>query len=96
MNHETEIQRLESLLARYRARIETLQDEADRAPSKLREDLARELSEIHRRQRHAEEHLAQVRLRHAESWEEEDFATGLMAIFDDLGRRIDGLFGRIA
>lgn len=96
MNHETEIHRLENLLARYRARIEVLQHEAARADSKLREDLARELAEIHKRQRHAEEQLAHARLQRAESWEEEDFAAGLMAIFDDLGRRIDGLFGRMA
>lgn len=96
MNHEAEIHRLEQLLARYRSQVEVLHDEASRADPKLREDLARQLDDIHRRQRHAEEHLAHARLQRAESWEEEDFATGLMAIFDDLGRRIDGLFGRMA
>lgn len=96
MNHENEILRLEHLLARYRAKTEALQGEVARADAKLREDLGRELAEIHKRQRHAEEHLAQARLQHAESWLEEDFGTGLFAIFDDLGRRIDGLFGRIA
>ncbi len=96
MNYETEITRLESLLTRYRAMTAELQDEVARADSKLREDLHRELVEIHHRQRHAEEHLAQARLQQAESWVEEDFGTGLFAIFDDLGRRIDALFGRMA
>ncbi len=96
MNHETEITRLETLLARYRSMTAALQDEVGRADAKLREDLHRELGEIHHRQRHAEEHLAQARLQQAESWVEEDFGTGLFAIFDDLGRRIDSLFGRMA
>lgn len=96
MNHENEILRLESLLARYRAKTAALQTEVARADAKLREDLGRELIEIHHRQRQAEEHLAQARLQQAESWIEEDFGTGLFAIFDDLGRRIDSLFGRVA
>lgn len=96
MNHVSEIQRLENLLARYGARIEVLEDEIAGADAKLREDLQRAMAEIHKRQRHAESNLSQARLQHAESWEEEDFGAGLIAIFDDLGRRIDGLFGRIA
>lgn len=96
MNHQDEILRLEQLLERYRTKTALLQSEIAQADAKLREDLSHELMEIHKRQRQAEEHLAQARLQQAESWLEEDFGTGLFAIFDDLGRRIDGLFGRMA
>lgn len=95
MTHQQEILRCQGRLLRCRDRIAGLEAELGRADAKLREDLGRELHALRRTYRRAEEHLARARLEEAESWAEDDFGTGLFAIFDDLGRRIDGLFARV-
>jgi len=94
MNHDHEMLRCEHQLLRCRMRMDLLEADLGRADAKLREDLTRELRALRRRYRRAEEHLARARLGAAEAWCEEDFGTGLFAIFDNLGRRIDGLFER--
>jgi len=95
MDHEHDVARCERQLRRYRERMQLLEAEIVRADAKLREDLNREVAGLRRLYRRAEEHLAHARLGAAESWVEDDFGTGLFAIFDDLGRRIDGLFSRV-
>ena len=95
MNHEHEVVRCQSQLLRCRGRMDVLEAELGRAEGKLREDLGRELRSLRRQFRRAEEHLARARLGAAESWTEDDLGTGIFAIFDDLGRRSDGLLPRV-
>lgn len=94
MNHEQQLARCQDRLLRCRGRMDLLEAELGRADAKLREDLTRELRALRRSYRLAEGRLARARLGAAEAWAEEDFGTGLFAIFDDLGRRIDQLFAR--
>lgn len=92
MNQQQQIQQLEKHLEHLKERRQELETQLGQADSKLREDLGHELGELQRHFRHAEEHLAQLRLDDAESWADEDLGTGILAIFDEIGNRLDKLF----
>ena len=94
MNHELDVARCQRQLLRCRGRMD-LEAELGRADAKLRQDLGLELLALRRRFRRAEQHLGRARLEAAESWTEDDLGTGILAICDALGRRIDGLFTRL-
>lgn len=96
MNMEEEIQNLESRLVKFNQEIGQLEVEIEKGNQKLKEDLRPQLEAIRQRRRYAEERLEKARLEKAESWLDEDFRAGLLAIFDDIGRRIDSLFGRVS
>lgn len=96
MNAVEEISNLERRLARFDQKIGQLEAEIDKGNQKLKEDLRPRLEVIRQRRRYAEERLRGARLEQAESWMDEDVRAGILAVFDDIGRRIDSLFGRIS
>lgn len=96
MDHDDKIRQLEQRLAEMDEHIAELERRLPNAPTQERGALDRELSAIRERHRHAEQRLAQEKLEQAESWQEEDLETGILEIFDDIGRRIDAMFSRIA
>jgi chromosome segregation ATPase len=94
MKVDQHIEQLEGRLAAFDDQIKEMEGKIDDANSKLKEDLALDLNHIKKKRHHAEEQLAQLRLNKAESWADEEFRSGMFAVFDDIGRRLGGLFTR--
>ena len=92
---EDDIQALKRQLDHLDRRIEELEGRLAQAGSALRERYQSELKTLRERHREAETELARLRRDEADSWEEEDLQGGLLAIFDDLGGRLDRLFGEV-
>jgi predicted nucleic acid-binding Zn-ribbon protein len=94
MDVDTEINRLEERLASYREQIDELEGETDAATGTPKEALQAELADVRKHFTSAEEHLAELRLRKAEAWQDETFRTALLNVFDVTGDRIDRSFRR--
>ncbi len=89
---EERIRRLERRMGELDARIQELEADMGKADAKLREDLAPRLKEIQDKRRKVERLLADLKLKEAEAWDDQNLETGLFAIFDDIGERIGKLF----
>lgn len=91
---EDDIQALKRQLDHLDRRMEELEGRLAQAGSALRERYQGELKALRNRHREAEAEMARLRVDEAESWEREDLQGGLLAIFDDIGGRLDRLFGQ--
>jgi hypothetical protein len=94
MNVEEEITSLERNLAEFERQIDQLETSIGNGNHKFKEDIYSQMRAIRQHRRYVEEQLGKARLAKAESWLDEDFLTGIMIIFDDIGQRIDSLFNR--
>lgn len=93
--NEDEIAALERQLSHLDRRIEDLEGRMARAGLTLRQAYQAELKSLRDEHRRAEAEIARLRRQEAESWEREDLQGGILAIFDDLGARLDRLFGEV-
>lgn len=82
---------LEQRLSCYAERIAELEQRG--AQSSQVDPFHKELSSLLERYRSVEERLADLRLEKAQSWQEHTADAGLLRVFDDIGQRIDRLFG---
>jgi chromosome segregation ATPase len=89
---EERIKRLERRMGELDTRIHELEADIHKANTKLKEDLAPRLKEIEDKRRQVERLLAELKLKEAEAWDDQNLETGLFAIFDDIGKRIGKLF----
>jgi chromosome segregation ATPase len=90
-----EIKHLGARLVKFSEQIRDLENEIEGADPKLKEDLNAELKAIREQRRHAEDRLGASRVKAADAWADEDFRAGILSVFDEIGRRIDVLFGRV-
>lgn len=86
---------LEDKLTEWDARIGQLQAMMSQGDYSLRACCKQELDVLSEKRHQADTALSELRLREAESWEEENFRTGLLDIFDDIGTRLDRLVTRM-
>lgn len=94
MTLEQDIERFERWLADFDAKIADLQQQVERAQGYRRQGLQGELDKLKTRRHRAEEHLAEMKLMDAESWARKDLRSGIFAVFDDIGQRLDHLMAR--
>ena len=90
-----DIQALKRQLDHLERRMEELEGRLAQAGSGLRERYQAELKTLRERHREADAEEGELRVEEADSWEEEDLQGGLLAIFDDIGSRLDRLFGEV-
>lgn len=93
---EKAIQRLETQLNGWEHRIEELEAELDRIGPRTRSRYFRDVQELKERRDAAKSRLSQLRLKKAESWEEEDLQAGLIRVFDDIGCRVNRLVSKVS
>jgi len=92
MSREQRIHEQEQRLDQLGARVTQLQDELERADTKLRETYRTELKALVKRRGEAQAQLAQLRLQEAESWQQQTLLTGVAQVLDEIGQRLDRLF----
>lgn len=96
MARKEQIDQLGVRLDELNGRIRAMERELGRiADSKRRETYRGELKVLREKRHVAEERLAELRLREAESWEDEDFLSGVLEIFDEIGERLQRLGERV-
>ena len=96
MSIDEQIRQLEKRLSDWEAEMSELEAEiaaSDKDP-KVKEGLLSELESLQARRRTAGERLAELRTREAESWADDTLLTGILEIFDDIGRRLDAVVSR--
>jgi len=86
---------LEDKLAEWDARIGQLRAMMNQGDYSLRACCKQELDMLAEKRHQAEAAVSELRLREAESWEEENFRTGLLDIFDEIGNRLNRLVTRM-
>lgn len=96
MSIEEQIQQLQKRLADWEAEMNELQAEIATSDkdAKVKEGLLSELDALQARRRLAEERLAELRTQEAEAWADDTLLTGILDIFDDIGRRLDAVISR--
>ncbi len=91
------IQRLENQLNGWEHRIDELEAELDRIGPRTRSRYFRDVQELKERRDAAKNRLSQLRLKQAESWEEEeDLQAGIIRVFDDIGCRVNRLVSKVS
>ena len=92
MNMEEEIIKLEKRLSEFDLQIAQLEASINNGHKSLEKEFRPQLEAIRERRRYVEERLGKAQLVKAESWWDEDFRAGILAIFDDIGQRINSFF----
>ncbi|WP_303905738.1 hypothetical protein [Thiohalomonas denitrificans] len=93
---EKAIQRLENQLVGWEHQINELEAELDRIGPRTRSRYFRDVQELKERRDAAKNRLSQLRLKQAESWEEEDLQAGIIRVFDDIGCRVNRLVSKVS
>lgn len=93
---EEQIRQLETQLATFDYKISELEGELENATPAVRNSHFRDLQEVKEKRDAAESRLAKLRLRQAQSWEEEDLQAGIVRVFDDIGTRVNRLVSRVS
>ena len=82
-------------LERYSAQLTRIEAELEKARPAVREELRREMHALEERREKTGAYLAELRLKSAQSWAEEDFWAATRAALDEIGKRIDRLLSRL-
>ena len=96
MRRGQEIERLEQQQVSCDTEIKSLQAQFHNIDPKLRERYEQKIKLLDEKWHRVGERLAELRLREAESWEEDHMLTGLHEVFDDIGRRVDELISKLS
>ena len=94
MSRDQRIRLLEQRLSDYTARIAALDEQSQHAELLARTEMQADIRELQDLRRKAEEQLATLRVADAEAWHDENLRTGILAIFDSIGRRLDRVVSR--
>ena len=92
---KAKIEQLEKHLHDWESRVHELEAIMEKGDSKTSGCCEKERRALLELRQLAADTLAKLRLEEAHSWEEENFRTGVLDIFDQVGRSIDRLVGRI-
>ena len=93
---ESAIERLEKQLSGWEDRINDLEAELERIGPGTRSRYFRDVQELKERRDAARTRVTQLRLKEAESWEEEDLQAGIIRVFDDIGCRVNRLVSKVS
>ncbi len=93
---EERIRQLETRLAGWENRIDELEEELARSEAAIRNRYFRDLQDLKEKRDAARNRIAELRLRRAESWEDDDLQAGIIRVFDDIGSRINRLFSNVS
>jgi hypothetical protein len=96
MNLYQDIERFEKWLGEFDTRIDELRHMVAGAHGYRQMGLQGELDKLLARRHKAQEHLAEIKLVDAESWQHSDFRSSVLALFDDIGKHLDALLPRAA
>ncbi len=95
MNINERIDQLEHKLGEYDGRIRKLDDLMDSVDTKLKEKYKQDVASLHLQSEKARARLHLLKLKKAQSWEDETLGSVMLEIFDELGEKLDLLFSRI-
>lgn len=93
---EEAIRRLENQLDGWDDRIHQLENELERFGPRTRSRYFRDIQELKERRDAVKNRINLLKIRRAESWEEEDLQAGILRVFDDIGIRVNRLVSRVS
>ena len=95
MPRQQKIDKLTTLLLSLDGQIADLHHLLETETGAVGNPHAHEMEHVIERRHHAAKMLAQLELEEAESWREEEFVASVLAIFDDLGRRLNRIVSHV-
>ncbi len=92
MNIDERILKLESQLGDLTSRMDAISGLAGKVSTRARELYNEEREQILKKCGKARERLNELKLKKAQSWEDETIGDAVLEIFDEIGDRLDKLF----
>jgi len=94
MNIDERISSLENQLTDYDSKIASLNEMMKDLDQYEKKSDMSEISDLQKKSLKARERMNELKLKKAQSWEDESISDAVIEIFDDIGKRLDKLFKR--